>query len=91
MEQQPVIYHVRPEQVGQNDINYFLQQAIAKQFEGQDYCIVNEQTLDRMNRNIPGTLRKIKGYAIDVNGVSHTLYFDITDVSTVNNKTAGWA
>jgi hypothetical protein len=91
MSYQPTVYYVSPEQVGQQDINYFLQQAIARQFEGHPYCIVNEQTLDRLDRNRPGTLRKIKSYLVEASGTTHSLYFDITDVSIVNSKTAGWA
>lgn len=91
MEHTPVVYHVKPEQVGQSDINYFLQQAISKQFDGQNYSIVAEQTLDRLDRNRPGTLRRIKSYAIEVGGITHSLYFDITDVAILNTKTAGWA
>lgn len=91
MNQKPPLFYVAPEQVGQQDVNYFLQQALARQFDGQNYCVVAEQTQDRLDPRKPGTTRKIKSYAIEAGGVTHNIHFDITDVSAVNLKTAGWA
>jgi hypothetical protein len=86
---EPVVYIVKPEQVGHMEINEFLRQAISKQFEGTNYSIITEQTLDRITRYSNGKMRKIKGYSIDVGGENHTIYFDVTEVSINISKTAG--
>jgi predicted transcriptional regulator len=79
---QPVVYRVTPEQVGQEDVNDFLRTALSKQFADKNYSIVNEQSLDRY---INGQKRKIKAYAIEVDSVTHSIYFDVTEVGVLNN------
>jgi hypothetical protein len=75
----PVIYQVKAEQVGTSDISFFLTSAIAKQFKG-DYSIVNESTMDRLIPGYKGK-RKIRSYAVEHGGQTHSLHFDITDAS----------
>lgn len=86
---EPAVYIVKPEQVGHVEINEFLRQALSRQFDGTNYSIVSEQTLDRVTHYSNGKMRKIKGYAIDVGGENHTIYFDVTEVSINIGKTAG--
>jgi hypothetical protein len=78
----PTIFQVKPEQVGSTDINQFLLSAIAREF-GDNYSIVTEQTTDRIVPYVKG-LRKIKSYAVEARGVTHSLFFDITEVSSAN-------
>ena len=85
--QPPTIYRVTPEQVGQRDVSDFLRFAISKQFEGQAYYIVNEQTLDKNTPYSPTKPRKIKAFAVEVEGVTHSLFFDVTDVSIFTGTT----
>jgi hypothetical protein len=81
-EQKPTVYKVRPEQLGGQDVNDFLNQCIAKEFAGQEYFIVNESVLDRVTPEFPTQLRKIKAYSVNVNGAAVALYFDITEVQS---------
>jgi hypothetical protein len=78
----PTIFQVKPHQVQGTDINQFLNAAIAAEF-GTNYNIVSESTLDRV---VPysKTPRKIKAYAVEAGGTTHSLYFDITEVTSAN-------
>jgi len=75
----PIIYQVKAEQVGTTDISHFLTSAISKQFNGS-YEIVNESTMDRLVPGFQGK-RKIRSYAVEASGTTHSLHFDITDAS----------
>lgn len=83
---EPQIFHVKPEQVGQQDVGEFLRSAIAKEF-GTDFYIVNEQTLDRIT-SYSRTPRKIRTFLVEAKGTTHSLFFDVTEVSIVNSQ--GW-
>jgi len=86
---QPVVYHVKPEHVGKGDLSDFLRTAISRQFEGKDFFIGNEQTIDRMTPYSEHP-RKFRVFYIQVGEKEfHTIYFDITDVALIN--VAGWA
>jgi hypothetical protein len=82
--EQPVIYKVTPQQVGNEDINDFLRRALSKQFDKDNFCIVNEQTIDRF---LNGNKCRLKAYVVEVENTSHTIYFDITDVGILNKTT----
>lgn len=84
MSQTPTVYRVKPEHVGNKDVNDFLHQCIAKEFAGKEYFIVNESLLDRTTPEFPTTFRKIKAYAIETGGQPVSLFFDVTDVTTAN-------
>jgi hypothetical protein len=85
---QPVVYHVKPEHVGNSDLSEFLRSAISKQFDGKDFFIGNEQTIDKRTP-YSDTPRKFRVFHIQVGEKeTHTIYFDITDVSLIN--TIGW-
>jgi hypothetical protein len=75
----PTIYQVKAEQVGTTDISLFLTSAISKQFNGE-FAIVNESTMDRLIPGFKGK-RKIRSYAVEAGGTTHSLHFDITDAS----------
>jgi hypothetical protein len=83
----PNIFQVKPEQVGTSDVNFFLLQAIAREF-GDNYSIVNENTMDRLVPYAKGK-RKIRSYAVEARGTTHSLFFDITDVSDA--QSINWA
>jgi hypothetical protein len=85
---QPTIFQVKPEQVGSTDISQFLLNALAAEF-GSNYEIVNEQTVDRIIPSHKG-LRKIKSYLVNARGGSHSLHFDITEVSAANANAVNW-
>ena len=38
----PTVYHVKPEQVGKEDLQDFLRKAIQRQFEGREYYVSKE-------------------------------------------------
>lgn len=81
---QPTIYQIKPEQVEGQDVMQFLRTAISREFEGKQYEIVSEQTL---NRIVPGfkTPRRIVAFGIESGGESRAIYFDTTDVSVASN------
>lgn len=80
---QPVIYIVKPEQVGRDDIGDFLRKAISRQFEGKEYYIAKEELVERPT-HYSSTPRKLRGYMInEANSVGHAIWFDITDIKTV--------
>jgi hypothetical protein len=79
----PNVFRVTPEQVGTTDVKQFLLTAIAKEF-GNDYSIVNESTMDRLMPYATGK-RKIVSYAVEARGTTHSLHFDITEVSAAQS------
>jgi hypothetical protein len=86
MSDKPIVYQVKPEQVGGKDIMDFLRQQIARNFNN-NYEIVNEQTLSKM---IPGykTPRRIVAFLVEAGGQNHSIFFDTTDVSAAS--TINW-
>ena len=84
----PNVFVVKPEHVGSTDVPQFLLNAIALEF-GSNYEIVSETTMDRMIPNHKG-LRKIKSYLVNARGGSHSLHFDITEVSAANANAVNW-
>jgi hypothetical protein len=85
----PTIFIVKKEQVGNQDINEFLRNALSKEFGENDLMIMNEVTLDSVT-HYSRTPRKLKGYSINTKGGAHTIYFDITDASSVNQDKNSW-
>ena len=80
---EPHIYQVRRDQVGDDDISDFLRKAIARQFEGKDYYIANEQIMDRAVSYSQGKIRRIRSFLIQENttNTQHSLFFDVTDAT----------
>lgn len=79
----PIIYIVKQEQVGSEDVGDFLRKAIAKQFEGKEYYVAKEEIVERPTY-YSKTPRKLRGYMINENNsAGHAIWFDITDIKTV--------
>jgi len=77
---EPTIYHVKPEQVGKEDLGDFLRRAVIKQFEGRDYYISKEVIEERVMKYSNGQPRKLRGFLINEgNSVGHAIYFDVTE------------
>lgn len=84
---QPVFYHVKPEQVGNTDLGDFLRKAIAKQFEGREYY-VSKELIEEKATPYSSTPRKLRGFLInEANTIGHAIYFDVTDIP---NSTLNW-
>ena len=81
---QPNIYHVKPEQVGSEDLGDFLRKAINRQFEGRDFYI-SKEVIEEKITHYSTTPRKLRGFLINENGVGHAIYFDVTDVQGSTN------
>jgi hypothetical protein len=78
---QPTIYHVRPDQVGGEDLQEFLRKQITKQFEGKDYYITKE-LIEEKPTNYSKTPRKLRGFMInESNSLGHAIWFDVTECS----------
>ena len=76
----PIYYHVRPEQIGREDITDVLRRAIAKQFENKEYFVAKE-LIEEKPTPYSSTPRKLRGFLINENNsIGHTIYFDVTDV-----------
>jgi hypothetical protein len=79
------IFVVKPEQVGKTDLMEFLREAISKEFQGKDYYIGQELSLERTTPYSPNSLRKFKGFCICEEGKQNkTIYFDVTEVPQIN-------
>ena len=78
------VYQIKPEHVGQQDLHQFLHSAIGKEFEGKDYAIIGETTLDRL---LPGQkgIRKVIGLNVESGSQVHSIYFDVTEVQTARS------
>lgn len=77
---QPIIYHVKPEQVGSEDVGDFLRKAISKQFEGREYYVSKEVIEERITP-YSSTPRKLRGFLINENNsIGHAIYFDVTEL-----------
>jgi hypothetical protein len=75
---QPTIYHVKPEQVGKEDLQDFLRKAIRVQFEGREYYVTKELIEEKVT-HYSKTPRKLRGFLINENGVGHAIWFDVTE------------
>jgi hypothetical protein len=77
---EPIIYHVKPEQVGREDVGDYLRKAIAKQFENKEYYVAKEVVEERVTKYSNGKPRKLRGFVINEgNSLGHVIYFDVTE------------
>lgn len=83
--EEPVIFHVKPEQVGTQDLSEFLRTAINKEFEGKDYYVGQELSLEKKTNYSPLVPRKLRAFCICESGKpNQTIYFDVTEVPQIN-------
>lgn len=81
---QPTYYTVTQEQVGRGDLQEFLRKAIQKQFENKEYFVTKEEILEKRTP-YSETPRKLRGFLINEgNSIGHAIYFDVTDIKTVD-------
>ena len=79
---QPVFFHVKPEQLGKEDLGDFLRKAITKQFEGKEYY-VSKELIEEKATPYSKTPRKLRGFLInEANSIGHAIYFDVTDIAS---------
>ena len=79
---EPTIYHIKPEQVGNEDLGDFLRKAIARQFEGREYYVTKEEIVEKPT-SYSRTPRKLRGFLINEgNTIGHAIYFDVTECSS---------
>jgi len=79
---EPAIFHVRPEQVGGEDLQEFLRKQVQRQFEGKEYYIAKELIEERVTR-YSSTPRKLRGFLInEANTTGHAIWFDVTACSS---------
>lgn len=76
---EPVVYQVKPEQVGGQEIMEFLRQQIARNFNN-NFEIVNEQTIDKIV-SYSKTPRRIVSFLVEAGGQQHSIFFDTTECS----------
>lgn len=82
MNSKPIIFKVTKEQVGREDLATFLREAIHKQFHDKEYYIAKE-VIEEKPTDYSATPRKLRGFLINEgNEVGHSIYFDVTDVSS---------
>ena len=79
---EPTIYQVKQEQVGKEDLQDFLRKQIQIQFRDKEYYVAKEEIVERPT-SYSKTPRKLRGFLINENGVGHAIYFDVTDIKTV--------
>jgi hypothetical protein len=78
----PTVYHVKPEQVGKEDLQDFLRKAIQKQFEGREYY-VSKELIEEKVTHYSSTPRKLRGFLInEANSTGHAIWFDVTECSS---------
>jgi hypothetical protein len=77
-----VIFIVKPEQIGSEDVGTALRRAIDIQFKGKEYYIAKEELVKR-STYYSKTPRKLRGYMINENGVGHAIWFDVTDLKSI--------
>jgi hypothetical protein len=76
----PNIYHVKPEQVGSEDLGDFLRKAINRQFEGRDFYI-SKELIEEKPTHYSTTPRKLRGFLIsEGNNEGHAIWFDVTEI-----------
>lgn len=76
------IFIVKPEHVGTEDLATALRRAVDIQFRGKEYYIAKEELVKRPT-HYSKTPRKLRGYMVNENGVGHAIWFDVTDIKTV--------
>jgi hypothetical protein len=77
-----VIFIVKPEQIGSEDVGTALRRAIDIQFKGKEYYIAKEELVKR-STYYSKTPRKLRGYMINENGKGHAIWFDVTDLKSI--------
>ena len=78
----PTVYHVKPEQVGKEDLQDFLRKAIQRQFEGREYY-VSKELIEEKITHYSSTPRKLRGFLINEgNSAGHAIWFDVTECSS---------
>lgn len=81
MSQHPPIFHVKPEQVGKEELQVFLRKAIERQFEGKEYYVAKELIEEKVT-HYSKTPRKLRGFLINENNsIGHVIWFDVTECS----------
>jgi hypothetical protein len=79
---QPVYYHVKPEQVGKEDVMDVLRKAIQMQFQDKEYY-VSKELIEEKPTPYSKTPRQLRGFVInEANQVGHVIYFDVTEIKT---------
>ena len=77
----PVYFIVKPEQVGNADLQEFLRKAVQKQFEGKEFYISKELIEEKVTP-YSQTPRKLRGFLISIaDSPGHAIFFDVTDCS----------
>ncbi len=75
----PTIYHIKPEQVGNEDLQDFLRKQIQIQFEGRE-CYVSKELIEEKITYYSATPRKLRGFLINEgNNTGHAIWFDVTE------------
>lgn len=87
--EKPNIFIVKREQIKGVDIDNFLRTAIDRQFNSSEYLILTE-TITETITHYSTSLRKIKGFLVEAAGRQHTIYFDITDATSVDQNKHSW-
>lgn len=83
----PTYFFVKPEQVGKEDLQDFLRNAIRRQFEGKEYYVAKE-LIETKITPYSKTPRKLRGFSINEgNSIGHTIWFDVTECS----ESINWA
>jgi len=77
----PNVYQVKPEMVAGKELNAFLRDCIAKEFEGQNCVIISESTRDQLV-NYSATPRKIASFSVNTATGNHSIFFDVTECGT---------
>jgi hypothetical protein len=78
----PTVYHVKPEQVGKEDLQDFLRKSIQRQFEGREYY-VSKELIEEKITHYSSTPRKLRGFLINEgNSTGHAIWFDVTECSS---------
>jgi hypothetical protein len=82
---QPVFFHVKPEQVGSEDLQDFLRNQISKQFSNKEY-IVTKELIEEKITPYSKTPRKLRGFLInESDSIGHSIWFDVTECQPAVN------
>lgn len=78
----PAYFIVKPEHVGNTDLQEFLRKAIQKQFEGKEFY-VSKELIEQKATPYSKTPRNLRGFLInESNSKGHLIYFDVTECQT---------
>lgn len=81
----PTIYHVKPEQVGSEDLQDFLRKQISIQFRDKEY-IVSKELIEEKLTHYSNTPRKLRGFLINEGDkIGHVIWFDVTECQGPTN------